>query len=68
MPESFIDCPICRKSVALTDPVSPFCSERCRLLDLGNWASGRYTIPVPRSDSSPEEERYSDNSQSDEGE
>ncbi len=23
----------------------PFCSDRCRLLDLGNWASEKYTIP-----------------------
>jgi hypothetical protein len=23
----------------------PFCSDRCRLIDLGNWASGKYVIP-----------------------
>jgi endogenous inhibitor of DNA gyrase (YacG/DUF329 family) len=28
----------------------PFCSERCRLLDLGNWASERYVIPAPITD------------------
>jgi uncharacterized protein len=37
-------CPICLKSVKLEDPESPFCSERCRLIDLGNWASGKYVI------------------------
>jgi hypothetical protein len=25
----------------------PFCSERCRLIDLGKWASGQYVIPSP---------------------
>ncbi len=37
-------CPICHKAVQLSDPESPFCSERCRLLDLGNWASGNYIL------------------------
>jgi len=38
-------CPICKKEVKLGDPEAPFCSQRCRLLDLGNWASGKYVIP-----------------------
>jgi endogenous inhibitor of DNA gyrase (YacG/DUF329 family) len=42
-----IPCPICRKDVAFGDPNMPFCSDRCRLLDLGNWASGTYVIPGP---------------------
>jgi endogenous inhibitor of DNA gyrase (YacG/DUF329 family) len=42
-----MNCPICKKPVALTDPEAPFCSERCRLLDLGNWASGKYVISTP---------------------
>jgi endogenous inhibitor of DNA gyrase (YacG/DUF329 family) len=42
-------CPICNKPVDLKDPDAPFCSERCRLLDLGNWASGRYVISTPAS-------------------
>jgi endogenous inhibitor of DNA gyrase (YacG/DUF329 family) len=40
-------CPICRKEVALADPYMPFCSERCKLIDLGNWASEKYTISSP---------------------
>ena len=47
MPESSIKCPICGSEVLLADPRAPFCSERCALLDLGNWANGRYQIPVP---------------------
>lgn len=34
----------------MRSPLSPFCSERCRLLDLGNWASGRYVIRTPLPD------------------
>lgn len=29
------------------DPFMPFCSERCKLLDLGNWASEKYVISTP---------------------
>ncbi|HTX38931.1 MAG TPA: DNA gyrase inhibitor YacG [Bryobacteraceae bacterium] len=38
-------CPICKKEVALGDPDFPFCSERCRVIDLANWATGKYVIP-----------------------
>lgn len=39
-------CPTCKKcEVNLGDPDFPFCSERCRLIDLGNWASEKYVIP-----------------------
>jgi endogenous inhibitor of DNA gyrase (YacG/DUF329 family) len=38
-------CPICKKPVAFNDPYMPFCSDRCRLIDLGNWASEKYAIP-----------------------
>ncbi|MGO9258314.1 MAG: DNA gyrase inhibitor YacG [Bryobacteraceae bacterium] len=41
-------CPICKKKeVALGDPDFPFCSERCRVIDLANWASEKYVIPGP---------------------
>ena len=38
-------CPICQKEVTPGDPEFPFCGERCRLIDLGNWASEKYVIP-----------------------
>lgn len=38
-------CPICQKQVALGDSHFPFCSNRCREVDLGNWAMEKYTIP-----------------------
>jgi endogenous inhibitor of DNA gyrase (YacG/DUF329 family) len=44
-------CPICGKSVsAATHPEFPFCSERCRLIDLANWATERYVISEPAAD------------------
>ena len=47
-------CPICKKPVAHSDPEFPFCSERCRTIDLGNWASGRYVISSPVRDTEDE--------------
>ena len=43
-------CPICKKSVKSSDPDFPFCSDRCRLFDLGKWASGGYVISSPVTD------------------
>ena len=40
-------CPICKKEVAEDSREFPFCSERCRLIDLGNWASEKYKISTP---------------------
>jgi endogenous inhibitor of DNA gyrase (YacG/DUF329 family) len=31
----------------------PFCSDRCRILDLGNWASEKYVISTPLTPPSP---------------
>ena len=39
-------CPICKKPVKLGDPEMPFCSERCRVIDLGVWADEGYRIPT----------------------
>lgn len=40
-------CPICKKDVKQEDPAFPFCSERCRLIDLGKWSSEEYVISTP---------------------
>ncbi|MDQ7012079.1 MAG: DNA gyrase inhibitor YacG [Mariprofundaceae bacterium] len=37
-------CPTCGKPVTRQNKSFPFCSERCRLTDLGKWASGDYRI------------------------
>lgn len=45
MPDK-VKCPICQKEVKWEgNSFRPFCSERCRLMDLGKWASGDYAIP-----------------------
>lgn len=38
-------CPICKKAVVSTGSFFPFCSDRCKDIDLGKWASGAYVIP-----------------------
>ncbi len=43
-------CPTCRTLVLRTDAEFPFCSERCRVIDLGKWASGGYVISTPITD------------------
>jgi endogenous inhibitor of DNA gyrase (YacG/DUF329 family) len=42
-----VRCPICGKQVPLDDPNAPFCSDRCRTIDLSNWASEKYVISEP---------------------
>ncbi|MEE2636674.1 MAG: DNA gyrase inhibitor YacG [Acidobacteriota bacterium] len=37
-------CVYCRKQLTAVEWV-PFCSERCKLLDLRNWVDGRYRVP-----------------------
>ena len=46
-----VSCPQCGKPVAWdsTHRYRPFCSERCRLIDLGAWANENYRIPVQES-------------------
>lgn len=43
-------CPTCRTLVMAGDENFPFCSDRCRLIDLGKWASGGYVISTPVTD------------------
>ena len=43
-------CPICRKQLPVLDadaPYRPFCSERCKTIDLGSWLTGSYSISRP---------------------
>jgi endogenous inhibitor of DNA gyrase (YacG/DUF329 family) len=49
-------CPVCKKDVERGTPEFPFCSERCRLIDLGNWATEKYVISEPATPQSPDEE------------
>lgn len=42
-----VECPECKKKAvwSTSNPSRPFCSERCKLLDLGAWADGSRAIP-----------------------
>ena len=44
----FVNCPKCNQNIeySLSNPYRPFCSERCRMIDLGQWANEGYKIPV----------------------
>ena len=42
-----LKCPSCGKLVKAADEDFPFCSDRCRRIDLGKWAMGVYKISSP---------------------
>ena len=51
MKKTKITCPICKKQTTWEDnPFRSFCSERCRLIDLGKWASEEYRIAGEKKD------------------
>jgi endogenous inhibitor of DNA gyrase (YacG/DUF329 family) len=43
----FVKCPTCGKQVEWSEQSEwkPFCSERCKLIDLGAWADESHSIP-----------------------
>lgn len=49
-------CPTCRRPIEWSDefPQRPFCSERCRLIDLGAWLSEQHAIPGEPAEGAPE--------------
>ena len=50
-------CPRCKTLLPHTNvPTFPFCSDRCRLLDLNNWIEGKYTVSRPIDPTDEEEE------------
>jgi hypothetical protein len=52
-----IKCPQCRKETTLAgNPWRPFCSERCKMIDLGTWATEGYRVPGERAPDSEDEE------------
>jgi hypothetical protein len=51
-----IKCPTCRNMTEWSNnPYRPFCSERCKLIDLGSWASEEYRITGNLDDESGQE-------------
>ena len=60
MPARIVNCPRCSAAVkwGSESPFRPFCSERCKLMDLGAWATERYRVPDTGQDpETPEDER-----------
>jgi uncharacterized protein len=52
-----VKCPHCRKETALAgNPFRPFCSERCKMIDLGTWASEGYRVPGEKAPQADDEE------------
>jgi endogenous inhibitor of DNA gyrase (YacG/DUF329 family) len=47
MSASGVKCPTCGRVIEWSDafPFRPFCSERCRLIDLGAWLTEQHAIP-----------------------
>jgi len=52
-----VNCPRCGTATPWSEANAyrPFCSERCKLIDLGQWAEGRYAIPTEDAPDSEEE-------------
>jgi endogenous inhibitor of DNA gyrase (YacG/DUF329 family) len=61
-------CPTCNKQITSpNNPFRPFCSERCKLVDLSKWVSEEYRVPgkpVPTENSGEDEERGADSNSS----
>lgn len=42
-----VKCPTCQRETEYTgNEFRPFCSERCKLIDFGEWADGKYALPT----------------------
>ena len=58
-----VKCPICKKETVYdaSNPYRPFCSEKCRLIDLGAWANEDYKLPTqdaPQAEGDREENQF----------
>ena len=62
---SLMKCPTCEKEIEYAgNSYRPFCSERCKLIDLGRWAGGEYRVPT--TEHPPEEVHRSNGNREDE--
>jgi len=54
---AIVDCPVCsrRTEFSPANRWRPFCSERCKLIDLGCWADESYRVPVQEAQGLPED-------------
>jgi len=51
-----VACPRCGKNIEWTpaNAYRPFCSERCKLIDFGAWATEKYRVPVTEEKDDPD--------------
>jgi len=58
----FVSCPRCGAQAAWSpdNPYRPFCSERCKLIDLGDWAMEKFRVPAEEDEDPPEPNRTED--------
>jgi hypothetical protein len=60
-----VRCPVCQREVGGDDraawPQYPFCSPRCRLIDLGRWLGEEYRLPGPPDEEAPDEPGQTNN-------
>ncbi len=47
MPKVVKQCPVCGKDVKPNGKSDPFCGDRCRTIDLGNWSAEKYVVHSP---------------------
>lgn len=59
---TFVSCPTCGKKVEFSpqSKFRPFCSDRCRQIDLGAWAAEKYTIAGKPVDAMPDDSDNAD--------
>ncbi len=59
-------CPICKREMRWEgNPFRPFCSERCKLIDLDNWLEGRYRINTKEAAGPEQKESRQDDAEAD---
>ncbi len=53
-----VKCPKCKKEIeySVKNPSRPFCSQRCKLIDLGAWADEKFRVPTEETSAPSEEE------------
>jgi endogenous inhibitor of DNA gyrase (YacG/DUF329 family) len=53
-----VTCPTCgaQSEYSPENPYRPFCSKRCKLMDLGQWATENYRIPITETSQEPPDE------------
>jgi endogenous inhibitor of DNA gyrase (YacG/DUF329 family) len=54
-----VNCPTCSRKVEWSEasPFRPFCSDRCKQIDLGAWANEQYAIPAVPDPTEPDQEQ-----------